>query len=72
VRVGRDDLRAEHVSQEVQGVDVCVRAVSVPRQPSAHAQIYGAADLREVSSGSIHSMWKTSCTRTPAIGNLPS
>ena len=50
MRVSGDDLRAEHVSQEVKGVGVCVRVVSVPRQGSIHAQINGRLTLQYVAS----------------------
>jgi hypothetical protein len=43
VGVGGDDLRAEFASQEVKGVGVCVRVVSVPRRGFTHAPVHGGA-----------------------------
>ena len=44
------------------------RALAMRRSTALRA----FARWQRLSSGSVHSMWKTSCTRTPAIGNLPS
>ena len=62
MRIGGDDLRAEYLSQEVKGVGVCVRVVSVPGEASLvrpslaavlvrHILLYGSAAVRRHACG---------------------